>query len=67
MPDGQDEFKPELNPYSWNKAANVIYLESPAGVGFSYTDEPMPVYDDEISARDNYLAVLKWYELFPEY
>ena len=65
MPDGSDQFI--QNPFSWNKKANMLYIESPAGVGYSYTDKPNPEYDDVDSAKDNYATVLGWFEKFPEY
>ena len=42
----------------WQKAANYIFLESPAGVGFSYCDYDGCTANDTSTAVDNH-AVLK--------
>ena len=59
----------EFFPKAWNQIANVIYVESPCGVGFSKSDFPQEDYnsDDQKSAADNYLFLQNWFELFPEY
>ncbi|XP_061358870.1 serine carboxypeptidase-like 45 isoform X1 [Gastrolobium bilobum] len=57
------------NDYSWNKEANMLYLESPAGVGFSYSSNTS-FYDlvtDEITARDNLVFLQRWFTEFPQY
>lgn len=35
------------NTFSWNKIANVLYVESPAGVGYSYSDDKKYATDDD--------------------
>ncbi|KAK7286666.1 hypothetical protein RJT34_21829 [Clitoria ternatea] len=57
------------NDYSWNKEANVLYLESPAGVGFSYSTNKSfyASVTDEITARDNLAFLQGWFTKFPEY
>lgn len=55
------------NQYSWNKDANVIYLESPAGVGYSYDMNGVVQTDDDEVATNNYNALVDFFTKFPEY
>ncbi|XP_059462899.1 serine carboxypeptidase-like 45 isoform X2 [Corylus avellana] len=57
------------NYYSWNKEANVLYLESPAGVGFSYSANKSfyNSVNDELTAQDNLVFLQRWFTKFPEY
>ncbi|XP_026856407.2 lysosomal protective protein isoform X2 [Electrophorus electricus] len=55
------------NPYSWNMIANMLYLESPAGVGFSYSDNKNYTTNDTEVSMNNYLALKEFFRLFPEY
>ncbi|KAI7748752.1 hypothetical protein M8C21_003131 [Ambrosia artemisiifolia] len=57
------------NDYSWNKEANMLYLESPAGVGFSYSVDQSfyTSANDVITASDNLAFLEKWFEKYPEY
>jgi len=52
-----------LNPYSWNKVANVLYLEQPAVVGFSY---PAGKTNDEITSTDTYNGLLGFLDIHTE-
>lgn len=60
---------PELypNPYSWNKVANVLYLESPAGVGFSWSNDQYVGNNDPKTALNNYNFLKLWFKKYPQY
>uniref|UniRef100_A0A4W2D6H4 Carboxypeptidase n=1 Tax=Bos indicus x Bos taurus TaxID=30522 RepID=A0A4W2D6H4_BOBOX len=47
--------------------ANVLYLESPAGVGFSYSDDKSYATNDTEVAQSNFEALKDFFCLFPEY
>lgn len=55
------------NPYSWNKVANMLYLESPAGVGFSYSLDKNYTTDDDTVSMDNYVALQDFFLKFPQF
>ncbi|XP_016443124.1 serine carboxypeptidase-like 34 [Nicotiana tabacum] len=63
--------KPELkfNNFSWNKAANLLFLESPVGVGFSYTNTSSDITElgDTVTAQDSYKFLVNWFRRFPQF
>ena len=64
--DGEDYLKE--NPYPWNTRANVMWLESPAGVGWSVgeTKEDRKTNDMQTS-QDALAALHQFYAKFPEF
>ena len=58
-----------MNDYSWNKVANMLYLESPSGVGFSYSETPSDYTDagDRKSALDIVAFLVEFLEAYPAY
>lgn len=62
--DGSEDF--HENKYSWNTKTNLLFLESPPGVGFSYNDDGLSYkYSDPNTAADNYQALLSFFKKFP--
>ncbi|KAM9765048.1 lysosomal protective protein [Menidia menidia] len=55
------------NKFSWNKIANILYLESPAGVGYSYSVNGTDETDDDQVAEDNYRALQSFFVKFPNF
>ncbi|KAJ4730347.1 Carboxypeptidase [Melia azedarach] len=57
-----------LNPYSWSKVSSIIYLDSPAGVGFSYSKNQTDYITGDLkTATDTHVFLLKWFQLYPEF
>lgn len=59
-----------LNPYSWNTIANMVFIEAPCGVGFSYSSDGTGddyKTDDAQTAKDNYALLQAFFTRFPQY
>eukprot|EP00928_Gymnodinium_smaydae_P005512 TRINITY_DN11876_c0_g2_i1.p1 TRINITY_DN11876_c0_g2~~TRINITY_DN11876_c0_g2_i1.p1 ORF type:complete len:539 (-),score=37.56 TRINITY_DN11876_c0_g2_i1:357-1919(-) len=59
----------EPNPYSWNRFANVLYLEHPVGVGFSYSENASDykLLNDYQEADDLHDALEAFSALYPSF
>ncbi|URE40161.1 Serine carboxypeptidase [Musa troglodytarum] len=52
-----------------NGEANLLFLESPVGVGFSYTNTSSDLQSlgDKITAEDSYIFLVNWLKRFPQF
>jgi len=63
--DGQDVIKP--NEFSWSSRANVLYIESPAHVGFSIGGANDWNFTDMTQSIDLFASVQYFFTQFPEF
>ncbi|KAK9111334.1 hypothetical protein Scep_018853 [Stephania cephalantha] len=57
-----------INHKSWNKASNLLFVESPAGVGWSYSNTSSDYKcGDASTAQDMHIFLMKWFEKYPEH
>ncbi|XP_039133592.1 serine carboxypeptidase-like 42 [Dioscorea cayenensis subsp. rotundata] len=57
-----------INKFSWNRVSNLLFVESPAGVGWSYSNRTSDyTTGDERTANDMRVFLMRWYEKFPEF
>jgi cathepsin A (carboxypeptidase C) len=56
------------NPYGWNANANYIFVDQPAGVGFSYVDEDEPLPGNSFVAADSMHKFIQLFttQVFPD-
>jgi hypothetical protein len=55
------------NPYSWHTLSHLLFIESPAGVGYSINTDSKFEYNDVSTAGDNLAVVQSFFAGFPEY
>lgn len=55
-----------LREYRWNRMVNMLYIEAPVGVGFSYSTANDYKCNDDRTAEENYQAVEAFFDKFPE-
>jgi len=54
------------NPYSWNKFANLLYIDQPVGTGFSYANEDY-VTDEAQVGTEMFTFLSKFFAKYPQY
>jgi len=65
MSSGPDDLTVSLNPHRWTATANIVFVEMPLGVGFSYSDSGDYTTDDNKTADDNLAMMHAFFKLWP--
>uniref|UniRef100_A0A915PNG6 Carboxypeptidase n=1 Tax=Setaria digitata TaxID=48799 RepID=A0A915PNG6_9BILA len=55
------------NSFSWNTMASIVYIESPAGVGYSFASDGDIKTNDNQTAEENYAAIKGFFKKFPQF
>ncbi|KAI9348690.1 peptidase S10, serine carboxypeptidase [Obelidium mucronatum] len=55
-----------VNPNSWHKRANVLYVDQPIGAGFSFTKPKTGPHNEYEVGEQFYTFLKQWYAIFPE-
>lgn len=63
---GHSQDKIELNPGSWHKNANLIFIDQPVGTGLSTTDTDSYLHELPEMSSDLITFMEKYFEIFPE-
>ncbi|RLN96929.1 hypothetical protein BBJ28_00027003, partial [Nothophytophthora sp. Chile5] len=62
----RDDLSVKVNRYSWNRKVNMVWLESPAGVGFSDNVQAADYYNDDTVATKTYEFLSRFFDKFEE-
>jgi hypothetical protein len=56
------------NPWAWTKYSSMVFIEQPAGVGYSYSTDPslLDDFNDNRAAHDNVQIIRAFRAKFPE-
>ena len=66
LPDKDPYIKP--NKYSWNKFANMLYIDSPAGTGFTYASNDQNYHtNDSLVSIDLMSFLFQFMRMYPLY
>ncbi|GAB5359215.1 hypothetical protein AAMO2058_000525200 [Amorphochlora amoebiformis] len=59
-----DKYNLDLNEFSWNERATVLWIDQPAGAGFSYG---LPDFNEDMVANDMWDFLMGFFEKYPKY